>query len=261
MLLDGVNRSSRRTLSGRLRRYWNETGRPLTLTKELISTLENPTMLSVPDKQNALLQDVAKRSTYPGESVELTERDGVVFDASHRDELRYHLETLIERELLKATRGKYTVSAKGWDYMEHLTNPTNGNRSDFFVAMAFKDELAAAWKDGIQPGAMDAGYVAKRVDTDPHNGRIDDRILAGIRSSYGVIADVTTQNAGAYFEAGFAIGLGRPVVWTVRKDEVTKLHFDTRQFIHLVWEDEPDLRNKLSLHLQAVFGRGPASST
>jgi hypothetical protein len=33
-----------------------------------------------------------------------------------------------------------------------------------------------------------------------------------------------------YFEAGVALGLGRPVIWTCREDDIARLPFDTRQF-------------------------------
>jgi hypothetical protein len=35
------------------------------------------------------------------------------------------------------------------------------------------------------------------VDSDAHNDKIDDRIIAGIRSSYATVVDVTTQKMRA----------------------------------------------------------------
>ncbi|WP_143062948.1 hypothetical protein [Stenotrophomonas indicatrix] len=211
----------------------------------------------MPDKQNALLLDIADSSEFPGDVVHVSSSAACVVDATTATELRYHISCLRERGLLIDSDGPSVVSARGWEYLELLHNPVHGNRSDFFVAMSFRDELAEAWRQGIEPGAREAGYVAKRVDSDPHNGKIDDRIIAGIRSSFGVIADATTQNVGAYFEAGFAMGLGRPLVWTVRVDDIKNLHFDTRQFVHIVWSDPADLKNKLATHLLAIFGKGP----
>ena len=39
-----------------------------------------------------------------------------------------------------------------------------------------------------------------------------------IRKSKFLIADFTGQRGGVYYEAGFAYGLGLPVIWTCRKD-------------------------------------------
>lgn len=249
-------------VSGRTRRHWNDTNLPLVVTSELVEGIKGPQLTSVVQKQNALLQDLARLSLHPGSKVNVSPMSCVVFDGVLGDELGYHITSLAERRLVSTPRttNEVVVTARGWEHIEQLLTPAGGNRSDFFVAMAFKESLRNAWEQGIKPGAADAGYVAKRVDSDAHNDRIDDRIIAGIRASYGLIAEVTTQNVGAYFEAGFALGLGRPVVWTVHAEDVKNLHFDTRQFNHIVWNDEGDLRKKLGTHLLAVFGRGPAAS-
>lgn len=57
-----------------------------------------------------------------------------------------------------------------------------------------------------------------------------------------MIADLTHQNRGAYWEAGFAEGLGKPVIYTCRKDvfeDKTKgTHFDTNHHLTVVWEPD-----------------------
>ena len=45
--------------------------------------------------------------------------------------------------------------------------------------------------------------------------------------------------------AGFAKGLGREVIFTVKEDDVEKLHFDTRQYNHIVYDSPEDLYKKL----------------
>jgi hypothetical protein len=57
------------------------------------------------------------------------------------------------------------------------------------------------------------------------------------------------------FESGFAMGLGRPVVWTCRKDELAKAHFDTRQYNHIDWETPQELRKKLTDRIRAIIPR------
>ena len=42
------------------------------------------------------------------------------------------------------------------------------------------------------------------------------------------------------------MGLGLPVVWSVREDELDDVHFDTRQFNHVVWKDPAELRRLLA---------------
>lgn len=67
-----------------------------------------------------------------------------------------------------------------------------------------------------------------------------------------LIADFTKQRGGVYFEAGFAMGLGIPVIWSCRSDDINNLHFDTRQYNHIVWNDYSDLRTKLVNRIKAT---------
>ena len=68
-----------------------------------------------------------------------------------------------------------------------------------------------------------------------------------------VIAEFTGQRHGVYFEAGFAYGLGLPVIWCCRKDDVDKLHFDTRQYNHIVWDNIEDFKSKLVNRIKATI--------
>ena len=113
------------------------------------------------------------------------------------------------------------------------------------------------------PGELDstlAGYEPKRIDRHPHNQKIDDEIIAMIRRSKFVIADLTGQRGGVYFEAGFAMGLGREVIWTCCKDELDKheIHFDTRQYYFVTWEPDKlsDFQERLHNRIEAIVGKG-----
>jgi nucleoside 2-deoxyribosyltransferase len=90
-------------------------------------------------------------------------------------------------------------------------------------------------------------HVGKVQDND----NINDTIMAGIRAAQVIVADVTYQRNGVYFEGGFAMGLGRHVVWMCREDDLKNVHFDTRQYRHIVWTDHQDLRTKLTARLRA----------
>jgi len=103
---------------------------------------------------------------------------------------------------------------------------------------------------------MEAGYKPYRVDAEPHSDRIDVKIISEIKNSRFVVADVTEQKHGVYFEAGYALGLGLPVIWCVRKTDLDKVHFDTRQYNHIVWESTDDLENQLFNFICAIIGKG-----
>jgi hypothetical protein len=42
-----------------------------------------------------------------------------------------------------------------------------------------------------------------------------------------------------------------------RKDMIDKIHFDTRQYAHIVWENETDLAKQLKNRILATIGQGP----
>lgn len=65
------------------------------------------------------------------------------------------------------------------------------------------------------------------------------------------------MRGGVYYEAGFAGGLGIPVIWTVAKDSLDDVHFDTRQYNHIVWDAPETLRKLLAARIGAVIGDGP----
>ena len=69
--------------------------------------------------------------------------------------------------------------------------------------------------------------------------------------------EIYEARGGVYFEAGFALGLSIPVIWTCREDMIKHVHFDTRQFNHIVWTDADDLFTKLKNRIGAVSGDGP----
>ena len=77
-------------------------------------------------------------------------------------------------------------------------------------------------------------------------------IIGKIKSSKIVIADFSGQRNSVYFEAGLAMGLTIPVIWTCRKDEVANLSFDTRQYPHILWETKEDLKEQLRNRIKTI---------
>ena len=152
--------------------------------------------------------------------------------------------------------------------VERLTQIQRGERSSqqAFVAMWFDPSMGDAWKDGFDPGIRAAGYKPMRIDQKEHNNKVDDEIVAEIRRSKFVVADFTSDSieingnksaisrGGVYFEAGYALGLGLPVIWCCRSDLIDLVHFDTRQFAHVVWNTPEDLAKKLYARISAVIG-------
>jgi nucleoside 2-deoxyribosyltransferase len=153
----------------------------------------------------------------------------------------------------------YVITPKGYEQLEELRDSHTDSRVGF-CAMWFSKDLDQLWSDGIELAIVAAGYLAKRIDGVHHNNRIDDEIIATIRRSKFVVADFTGHRGGVYFEAGFALGLGRPVIWCVQEDELDKLHFDTRQYNFITWQADrlAEFRSRLANRIEATIGHGPA---
>lgn len=94
-------------------------------------------------------------------------------------------------------------------------------------------------------------YAADGLWLRSPNEKIDDKIIVGIRTAEFMVADVTLERPNVYFEAGFAMALGRPVIWTALRGEV--LHFDIRQFNFIEWDTPADLREKPRDRVQATI--------
>ena len=121
--------------------------------------------------------------------------------------------------------------------------------------------MEPVWREGMEPAIRDTGYEPLRIDLKEHTNKIDDEIIAQIRRSRFVVADFTHGEKGArgsvYYEAGFAHGLNIPVIFTCRKNMLGGIHFDTRQYPHIVWEKPEELREQLAKRISAVIGDGP----
>lgn len=151
------------------------------------------------------------------------------------------------------------LTIEGWQRVVELRK-TEPDSDQAFVAMSFSDELVPAWSEGFKRALDETGYKPLRLDLKEHNDKVCDQIIAEIRKSGLLIADFTGQRGGVYFEAGFAMGLGIPVIWSCRDTDVDACHVDTRQYYHIVWKEPSDLRVKLVRRIEATVPRlrGPS---
>lgn len=212
---------------------------------------------TVSERLDRALKNLHRLSGYPGCMISLDlEVDGPVLFAEHKDSFSFIQDTLQEAGWVKfdPTVGEIILTARGLERIAELERNIAGKESrQAFVAMWFDSSLDKAWSDGFKKSCHDTGYEALRVDLKEHNEKICDAIIAEIRKSRFVVADFTGHRGGVYFEAGYALGLGIPVIWTCRKDELEKTHFDTRQYNHIDWDNEEDLFVRLKNRIEATI--------
>lgn len=154
---------------------------------------------------------------------------------------------------------KVRITAEGYIAADELV-AERGQSEEVFVAMSFSSGMISAYDEGLRVGIEKAGYVPIRLDRTEHVNRIDDEIIARIRKSAFVVADFTEQKSGVYFEAGFAMGLNLPVIWSCQKGDLGNLHLDVRQYNCIDWEDPAELAVRLQHRIEAIVGAGPRLS-
>jgi len=148
----------------------------------------------------------------------------------------------------------FALTTKTWEIADNV-NSSEIDSKYAFVAMWFDESMNDYYKDGIKKAIEDAGYVPRKIDLQEFNEKICDEIIAEIKRAKFLVADFSGLRSGVFFEAGFAKGLGREVIFTVKKEDVEELkeHFDTRQYNHIVYDSPEDLRKKLYNRIGATI--------
>jgi len=223
-----------------------------------LSTLRTP---SFHEKVAKLILHLDKLTSYAGEFVQRENHwrsYAWCINEEELDEIIAYLE-YTEQICISQSFGDrgIKIMPNGWQHIEKLRS-INSDSKQGFVAMWFSDDMQKVYDEAISLGILDAGYRPHKVDQREHSGKIDDEIIAQIRSSRFVLADFTGHRGGVYFEAGFAKGLNIEVIWTCREDDVENLHFDIRQYNCIVWNPSnmEEFRKKISNRVEAVLGRG-----
>ena len=218
---------------------------------------------SVREKLQLLLRYLANLSDYPGQQVRFdATHDYSVLCAKNDDEAVFYLDALFAQGLVTrewfigpGSEAECTLTSAAWQELERIEQSAS-NSSNAFIAMWF-DPSQDPVNKAIQSAVRGAGYMATRIDEVEHVGKIDDEIIARIRQSKFLIADFTRQRGGVYFEAGFMLGLGRPVIWLCNESDLANVHFDTRQYNTIIYSDVEKLKSKLQFRIEAIMGRGP----
>ena len=266
------------------------------ITKGIIEQIKTSRPLSVSERADRLLRFVAQKTDVIGGSVSFLV-DDIEDDVNRQlvknhepiptqntylayawsgstnwQELDHYFDDMTSRGWLKSkaygegwirygNQVSVTITIDGYSRIEGME--TQIDSAQAFVAMWFSDEMEEVYNKGIKPAIEEAGYKPMRIDQKPDLDKIDDEIVEEICRSLFMIADMTHGNDGArgsvYYEAGFAYGLGKPVIYTCRKDMIKKIHFDIRQYAHILWEEEKigEFRKQLYARILARIGEAP----
>ena len=143
---------------------------------------------------------------------------------------------------------------EGINYIATLQE-SGKNSKNCFIAMSFSGtEYNNKIKEALKSSVLKTGYKAilineSKIESDK---TINDAIIAEIKRARFVIADFTEQRNGVYFEAGFALGRGLPVIYCCdEKDFKANSHFDVNHYPHILYNNSDDLEKQLINKIRA----------
>ena len=151
---------------------------------------------------------------------------------------RIHSNRNSSNNISSSPTGRIGLTFEGWNLYEKLSKgKLSTNKA--FMAMKFGDENLDSIFTKIQAAVNRTGFALRRLDSEPQAGLIDNRLRVEIQTSRFLIADLTHNNNGAYWEAGYAEGLGKPVIYTCEKSHFssTGTHFDTNHHLTIIWDN------------------------
>lgn len=114
-----------------------------------------------------------------------------------------------------------------------------------------QDVVKPAVKESTDYDLVDMRDVGKA-------GIIDNIMRVQIRDAKFVIADLTHDNNDAYWEAGYAEGLGKPVIYICEKEKFESndgTHFDTNHCTTVFWSKSRDNDEGFRQELTATLRR------
>ena len=263
--LDQKDKAKLTTILINLRRMGDRV--PL-VTSELIEEAKRADPLPVHERAERLLRYLVNLPKYVGQrfSTYFIQNDLRAFAWSEStiiEDIMYFLHYLTTKGWLERQNLSYMITVAGYQHVEEQA--TKKDLSQCFIAMWIDDSMNSALEEGIEKAVKECGYTPRRIDQKQHLNKICDEAIAEIRRSRFVVADFTHGADGArgsvFYEAGFAHALGLPVIFSCQKDPEKPLHFDTRQYPHILWEEPEDLYAELRDKIGALIGDYKAEPT
>ena len=176
--------------------------------------------------------------------------------------------TLIESIKFQGDKFQYCANLVAWlrqlykRKFDSIELPPITKRNQIFVAMMFSADMASIYENGYKKVIQSLNYAVMRIDEKEYVGSIINEITSEITDSVALIADLTGNRGGVYYEAGIARGLqlcNHPIklILTCHKAffDREKVHFDLSGDNILLYNDLDDLVIKLESRIVAVLNR------
>ena len=137
------------------------------------------------------------------------------------------------------------ITFKGWERYHAMQSATFDEKKQAFFALQFPrngeykklPEIQKLYDEIARRSSEELGIkIWNPLLGEPKGGLIHSRMEVEIRKSLFLVADLSHGNQGAYWEAGFAHGIGLPVFYLCHGDNEKKVHFDTGPYFRIKWD-------------------------
>lgn len=247
------------------------------------------------EKAYKLILWLGHESKHPGQLIRVDlKHDYPICYCETNKEFPFIVKFLQDSGFIKRLRSEfvYELTMSGWN--KYLSLKENlPSQKNCFVARWFTPEIDKVYDKAIKPAIelqedhkTTTGFKAFDVGREHHTNDINNEIIAQIKNCKFMVCDLTGYRGGVYFEAGFAMGLRKEVIFTCREDWIERsplykdskgkdniveelydkkgkvhkiakegIHFDLEHRKHIKWsKDKPgDLEKDLRNCIQAVI--------
>lgn len=162
------------------------------------------------------------------------------------------------------------LTEKAWNYIIPKKEVPSKN---IFIAMSYSGTAELNfYEKAVKEAINKCGYTPMIIRDKEHIDYIPLEIEYEISHSAALIADLTEQNNGVYYEAGLAKGKNIPVIFTCNKPEIEgsleeapgknstgsgKIHFDVAQINTIFWQHDEqktdELKDRLIRRIKSIL--------
>ena len=203
-----------------------------------------------------IIRYIGDEISQSGKPIQLLSCDDLdtVIGAPSEDFVEQLIEDLSRRNIVKFTsithaQGTSTLfsfvslTLDGWEqYEAEKRGVFKGNYG--FIARQLDDpQLDAFVKDTVKPAVKEGlGYDLVDMRDIAQAEVIDNVTRTQIRDAAFVLADLTHNSLEAYWGAGYAESLGKPVIYICEQEKFKKegTHFDTNHCTTVLWSRDDD---------------------
>jgi hypothetical protein len=256
----------RAALSHRIKTAQTNPGQlPIVVTTWLDRFLKDAKLPTPPDQARNIVRFIGDRISLDGEALKSLPNSLWTIVGSANPMLCYSVvKQLFERGVILGVPSEAMdrpgnmlnadLSLEGWEaYQDEKRGRLSGSYG--FIALKFGDDVLDPFLSGvIKPAINKMGYSLVDMRDVAQPGLIDNIMREKIRDAAFVLVDLTHDNSGAYWEAGYAEGLGKPVLYLCEaaKFSQKKTHFDTNHCTTVIWGGEKQ-NDKFADELRATL--------